>query len=296
METYEAKLAAADSGDKIKNLELLEFIRREKLRVPDVCVKVGQELIARGGLGDALWTVYEQTLLAALDVNDENLADKCFLALKNKFPESSRVLRLEGMLMEAQGKYAQADALYKDILTKNPANMLVMKRQVALLKAQGRTEDAIAKLNEILRCFQTDASGWSELSELYLSIGNYKNAAFCYEELILLNPLDAFNHVRLAELYMTIGGQDNLRVARKHFAHALDLNGTNTRGYVGLAMCTMTIAVTKTGRPDKEDKELNARLHELAVNKLKKIYAENPTADIVNAALESTTTIMEEQH
>ncbi|OQR90687.1 hypothetical protein ACHHYP_05324 [Achlya hypogyna] len=296
METYEAKVAAAATGDREKGLELLEFIRREKLRAPDESVKVGRALISRGGLGDQAWTVYEQTLLAALDIHDLDLVDSCFLALKKKFPESSRVLRLEGMIMEAQGKYAQADALYKEILAKNPANMLVQKRQVALLRAQGRTEDAIVKLNAVLRCFQTDAAGWCELSDLYLSLGNYKHAAFCYEELILLNPLDAFNHTRLAELYVTIGGNDNLRAARKHFAHALELNGNNTRSLVGLVMCTTAIASTKSGRPDKEDRDLNSRLHQYAVAKLQGVYSELPTAALVNGVLQTTAATFEEQH
>ncbi|KDO28497.1 hypothetical protein SPRG_06736 [Saprolegnia parasitica CBS 223.65] len=294
MDVYEAKLAAAAHGDREKGLELLEFVRKEKLRVPDVVVKVGQALVARGGLGDALWTIHEQVLIAALDLGAMDVVDSTFLALKNKFPDSSRVLRLEGMIFEAQGKYAQADALYKDILAKNPANMLVMKRQVSLLRAQGRTEDAITKLNALLRCFQTDAGAWCELSELYLSLGNYKHAAFCYEELILLNPLDALNHTRLAELYVTIGGLDNLRTARKHFAHALDLNAQSTRGLVGLVMCTSAIASTKTARPEKDDRELNARLHQFALQKLRGVYAELPTAAAVNAALTSTTAAFDE--
>jgi hypothetical protein len=66
-----------------------------------------------------VWTVYEQVFIAALDEHDQKLADKCLTvrmpgilrrilltkevivcqALKQKFPSSARVGRLEGMLL-----------------------------------------------------------------------------------------------------------------------------------------------------------------------------------------------------
>ncbi|CAK4086263.1 unnamed protein product [Aphanomyces euteiches] len=285
MELYKQKLDAAAKGDRASSLELLEFIRKEKIRAPDVCVKVGQKLIANGGLSaDNLYTVYEQTLLAALDINEQDLVDKCIEALKSKFPDSSRVQRLELMILEARGNFSQADAFYKDMLTKNPSNMLIMKRQVAIYKAQGKIDDAIAKLNALLKNFQTDAGSWIELAELYLAGGNYVKAAFCFEELILTNPLSAFYHERLAEIYITIGGVDNLKLARKHLAHSIELNDTNNaRALMALIMCTSTLASLKL-KVEKEEKDLNKRLHQLAVSKLHTAYNQNATEEVVSIA------------
>ncbi|KAF0717439.1 Aste57867_2292 [Aphanomyces stellatus] len=288
MDVFTKKLEAASTGDRESCLDLLEFMRKEKVRAPEVAMKVGQKLISGGGLSaDSLYTIYEQTFLAALDVNDTDVQDSCILALKKKFPDSSRVQRLELMLLEANGKFSQADAFYKDMLVKNPSNMLVVKRQVAIYKAQGKIDDAIGKLNELLKNFQTDAGSWVELADLYLSVGNYTKAAFCFEELILTNPLNAFYHERLAEVYMSIGGVDNLKIARKHLAHSLELNETG-RGLMALIMCTSSLAALKS-RQEKDDKELNQRLHQYAVTKLQAAYRAKASEDIASIADEVIT-------
>ncbi|RHY07764.1 hypothetical protein DYB37_005893 [Aphanomyces astaci] len=283
MDLYTAKVEAAASGDRKSCVDLLEYVRKEKIRVPEISLKVGKKLIADGGLSsDVLYTVYEQTILAALDLNDLDVVSSFIPVLKSRFPDSSRVLRLELMVLEANGKYSQADAFYRDMLQKNPSNMLIVKRQVAILKAQGKIDEAIEQLNKLLKNFQTDAGAWSELADLYLTVGNYTKAAFCFEELILTNPLNAFFHERLAEIYITIGGYDNLKVARKHLAHSLELNDTNNaRALMALVVCTSTLATLKT-KADKDDRELNQRLHQFALTKLKGSYNAQANSDVTS--------------
>ncbi|KAF1777110.1 Tetratricopeptide repeat [Phytophthora cactorum] len=240
-------------------LELLHYVRKEKLRESQAVASVGKLLVTKHswGLGDELWGVYEQTFIAALDLHDDELAETCLKALQTKFPGSSRVARLEGMQLEQRGEFAKALALYAELLEANPANALVLKRKIAVLKAQKKTADVITALNEFLRSFGTDQAAWAELGETYLSMGAYRYAAFCYEELVLLNPMDAISHSRLGDIYSTIGGLDNLLTLNKK---------QNLRAYFALVTCTKAIAAQRGYRADQDDDGMNERLQKFAAN------------------------------
>uniref|UniRef100_K3WPG1 ER membrane protein complex subunit 2 n=1 Tax=Globisporangium ultimum (strain ATCC 200006 / CBS 805.95 / DAOM BR144) TaxID=431595 RepID=K3WPG1_GLOUD len=263
--------------------ELLQYVRKEKLRVPRVVAKFGSLLIQNYSwrLGSDIWAVYEQVFVAALDLHDDELAGP----LKAQFPKSSRVARLEGMQLEQRGEYAKAEEIYDEVLKGNPANALMSKRKIAILKAQKKTQDMIVALNDYLRNFQTDQAAWLELAETYLSIGAYRYGAFCYEELILLNPMDAIFHSRLADIYSSIGGLDNLCVARKHYSHSLEINKhKNVRGYIGLLACTKAIAAHRNYKPEADDAGLNERVQKFALDYLAQHYASNASSDIADIA------------
>jgi hypothetical protein len=102
---FEQKLAAAESsGARDRGLELLHYVRKEKLREPQAVARVGKLLVTKHswGLGDecafnraetadmslyyscinalpcvrcTVWSVYEQTFVAALDLHDDELAE-----------------------------------------------------------------------------------------------------------------------------------------------------------------------------------------------------------------------------
>ncbi len=158
---------------------------------------------------------------------------------------------------------------------------MVWKRWVSLAKAQGDLPEAIKRCNEYLQVFQADPnavrekekerafrlnpshtrflslltpppqlffSQWQELAELYLRTGHPSEAAFCYEELILGSPANFAFHAALAEVYVAVGGVESLRLARKHFAQALELHGgENLRALYG--MCTVWFWEGSTLRP-----------------------------------------------
>ncbi|TYZ58052.1 hypothetical protein PybrP1_012705, partial [[Pythium] brassicae (nom. inval.)] len=188
---------------------------------------------------------------------------------------------------EQRGDYAQAEALYEDVLQENSANALVSKRRIAVLKAQKKTQEVILALNEFLRSYQTDQAA----VQTYLSIGAYRYGAFCYEELVLLNPMDAIFHSRLADIYTTLGGLDNLLMARKHYAHSLGINKhMNVRAYVGLLACTKAVAAHRSYKPDADDGGMNARVQQLALDYLTQHYASHAPAEIAAAATTAFTT------
>lgn len=110
-----------------------------------------------------------------------------------------------------------------------------MKRQIAVQKGMGNIETACSLLDTYLQIWMADIEAWSELANLRLSLGQYTQAAYCFEELILAHPLSHALHTKYAEVLYTMGGIENFRLARKYFAHALELNdSTNTRALWGL--------------------------------------------------------------
>ena len=121
-----------------------------------------------------MWALYEQVLVASLDVGDTETAKKCLIKLNVQFPGSSRVKRAEGMILESTGEFEGALKIYDEILEKNPTNLLILRRKVCVHKAKGDISLTISALNSILEINASDVSIWIELSEIYLSISNYE--------------------------------------------------------------------------------------------------------------------------
>ena len=48
-----------------------------------------------------VWSVYEQVMIAALDLGDDELIHKNMQKLKQKFPKSQRVERLQGSIVKS---------------------------------------------------------------------------------------------------------------------------------------------------------------------------------------------------
>nr|CCA24292.1 conserved hypothetical protein [Albugo laibachii Nc14] len=285
---YLQKLQAAEkSGGYDRYVDLLTIIRKENKRAPHIVLKYGTILIEQHAyrLGDTLWTTYELVFLAAIDTDQIETAEMCLKKLTDRFSNSARVERLIGMFAEVKGEYTNALEIYDKILQENPANALVMKRKIAVLKAQEKTQEVIMALNAFLKTYQTDQAAWLELAETYLVRGSYAYAGFCYEELLLLNPADSAYHVRLADIYCTIGGIKNLRSARKHYAHALQINKQyNARAFYGLIVCTASIAADKKQLQDPDDAALNTRVREYAIKQLQQRYQHQAPEDISGIA------------
>ena len=118
---YKEALRAADaSSSTASRRALLKIMRVGKVRAPQVVLRHGGALLASwsaaSALGDEVWTVREQVLLAALDANDAGTAARQLEALDTKFPGSSRVRRLLGMAHEQRGEFREASEVYADML------------------------------------------------------------------------------------------------------------------------------------------------------------------------------------
>uniref|UniRef100_A0AAQ4RB64 ER membrane protein complex subunit 2 n=1 Tax=Gasterosteus aculeatus aculeatus TaxID=481459 RepID=A0AAQ4RB64_GASAC len=145
--------------------------REDNCRNSEQIVDVGDELISEHSskLGDDVWIIYEQVMIAALDCSRDDLALTCLQELRKQFPDSHRVKRLSGMRLEALERYDEANKHYDAILQDDPTNTAARKRKISILKAQGKSAEAIRELNEYLEQFVGDQEAWHELSELYIN-------------------------------------------------------------------------------------------------------------------------------
>uniref|UniRef100_A0AAR2JM81 ER membrane protein complex subunit 2 n=1 Tax=Pygocentrus nattereri TaxID=42514 RepID=A0AAR2JM81_PYGNA len=218
--------------------------REENYRNSEQIVDVGEELINEHAskLGDDIWIIYEQVMIAALDCSRDDLAWSCLQELKRQFPDSHRVKRLAGMRLEALERYDDANKLYDSILQDDPTNTAARKRKISILRAQGKSSEAIRELNEYLEQCVCVTYLFRYVLFLSSALSSYAKAAFCLEELMMTNPHNHLYCEQYAEVKYTQGGLENLELARKYFAQALKLNNRNMRALFGLYMSASHIA------------------------------------------------------
>eukprot|EP00011_Vannellida_sp_DIVA3-517-6-12_P002032 CAMPEP_0114617964 /NCGR_PEP_ID=MMETSP0168-20121206/7465_1 /TAXON_ID=95228 ORGANISM="Vannella sp., Strain DIVA3 517/6/12" /NCGR_SAMPLE_ID=MMETSP0168 /ASSEMBLY_ACC=CAM_ASM_000044 /LENGTH=285 /DNA_ID=CAMNT_0001829109 /DNA_START=30 /DNA_END=884 /DNA_ORIENTATION=+ len=249
--------------------EALAQIATARLHRPALVVEYASELLKRGGLGDAEWAVQEQLATAALHVGAHGTAAAAVAALGRRFGGASlRVARLEGMCLEAAGRFEQARRHYGDMLGASPTNQLVLKRRICVEEALGNRAEAIVQLCEYLDVYMGDEAAWLHLASLYEAVPSLQRAAFCFEELLLIAPFNYHYHTRYAEVLQSIGGVDNLLTARRYYSHSVSLRKT-PRALFGLLTCCKAVAGTRAGRGAKD----NERLLALAREQLATAYA-----------------------
>ncbi|KAK2095399.1 hypothetical protein P7K49_026815 [Saguinus oedipus] len=112
--------------------------REENSRNSEQIVEVGEELINEyaSKLGDDIWIIYEQVMIAALDYGRDDLALFCLQELRRQFPGSHRVKRLTGMRFEAMERYDDAIQLYDRILQEDPTNTRCVTQSPFILRSQ----------------------------------------------------------------------------------------------------------------------------------------------------------------
>lgn len=240
---------------KNDHLGVLRYIRAHELRQPTTVIThglalLGEQLNLSTALDDgSRAAALEQICLAAIDVNDHVLAERCLDRLKsspaftseNKVEgglakDSDRYRRLLARCLEAANDFEAALTLYDQMLKRNPSNLVALQRKYCVLRSQkeSSTEDIINALNQYLGQQLSDVGAWYEMSKLRLSLADFQGASYALEQVILGSPLDADLHRELAEVYATIGGLENLTLARKHMAQALELEPANLRAQFGL--------------------------------------------------------------
>lgn len=226
------------------HLNVLRYLRIHQIRQPETAVEHGIALLGpnvSNKMSDEMvrLAVLEQVLLAAIDVHNMGLAEKCLGEIRNSGidKESVRFRRLLARCLEADGDGTEAQQIYDSLLQENPANLLALKRNYCILKAQvGKETESMQALNQVLQQNYSDTAAWYEMAQLRLELGDYKGAAFSLQEVLLAVPTDSKIHCELAECYATIGGLENCLLARKHMAQALELDPCNRRAQFGLVV------------------------------------------------------------
>jgi tetratricopeptide (TPR) repeat protein len=262
---YEALVARASTGNTSAATELLQFMRMHRIHQPEVVVLHGGRLLtsSQGKLGSELWTVLEQVLLAAAELDAAPWRDYCLQKLVKRFPSSLRVERLKGICAESKADWAQAKEIYQKILKDKPEDCPSQKRLIAMHKQRGKLAEAIEACNTYLETFSTDAEVWHELAELYIEAGSLQRALFCYEELLVSNPRSMYHVLVYAELAYSTG---DFELARKYFSLAAYLDGTNLRALWGLAACNMVLV-----EKDKTNEKMG-QLQTFTMDRLKAAY------------------------
>lgn len=248
--------------------------RDEGYRNSEEIADLGENLLKdySSKLGDETWVLLEQVCIASFDCNRLQLAERCLEALEKQFPKSKRVMKLRGMLYEADGQYDLANRIYDELLEADPANLQVQKRKIAMLKEQNKIEETIAQLNKYLEDFLGDQEAWMELCELYIRQQEFSKAAFCMEELILSHPHNHLYHQRYAEIHYTIGHQENMQRAKKYFAQALKLDPNNVRALYGLYLAATNIS---SGKISADEKRKNQSLSAWTADQLVELFDMN---------------------
>ncbi|KAF7277817.1 hypothetical protein GWI33_009233 [Rhynchophorus ferrugineus] len=228
------------------------------------------------GLGNEKYLILEQVYVAALDCHAFNVSKRCIEILREEFPKSLRVRKLEAMYFEANEEYDKALDLLNAIIKVDESNSAARKRKVAVFKAQGKIVDAIKELTDYLKIFMTDADAWQELSELYIAENDFNKAAFCVEELILHNPHNHLLHQRYADIKYTQGGIENFEQAKSYYSQALRMNPKNMRALYGLYLTTL--ALSTSSKSSVQKKKESSKMAEWTLKQISKKYAE---ADVV---------------
>lgn len=243
-----------------EHLNVLRYIRVNQLREPELVMKHGKALLGpefSRKISDemARLAALEQICLAALDQQMHSEAEVCLKRLKEAgiAKDSIRFRLLLARCVEAAGDLSGADLIYDDLLKENPANLLARKRKYCVLRAQpGKVLEAAEALNDYLQQNYADTAGWRELALLRMELGDYKSAVFCLEEVLMGSPSDAKVHCEVAECYATVGGMENLLLARKHMAQALELEPSMKRAQFGLVSVSNAYLLEIDGLSQKE--------------------------------------------
>mmetsp|Transcript_5397 Transcript_5397/g.8837 ORF Transcript_5397/g.8837 Transcript_5397/m.8837 type:complete len:299 (+) Transcript_5397:65-961(+) len=223
---------------KKDHLNVLRYIRVHQLREPEIVTEHGALLLGgkdlKRRLSDesARLAALEQIALAALDLQNHELAETCLNQIRTvvgKDPARFRILLAR--CLEAASDKDGALVIYDELLQSNPSNLMALKRKYCLAES---TEDRVAALNAYLQQNMADSAGWYEMAKLRSTMGDFGGASFALEEVVLGCPIDAQLHVQLAECYATTAGMENLVLARKHMAQAVELDPTNKRALFGL--------------------------------------------------------------
>ena len=271
----------------------------------------GRSMIADPDAKPAMdkWSGLEKDALAALARGDVAAAERDVQKLQAKFGEDScRVSTLQGQVLEAQGRFKDAEALYERLSAGNPGNQVVRKRLAVVHRQLSGEGKFVKTVQEHLDTFAQDVEAvrlrdgcrvfWREshvvfcvrvsvcpcvrvsvcvhparqhleLADVFIGRNELDKAQAALEQCVLCDPFNATYHTRLGEVLLSMGGE-HVHLARKHFAAGVKY-GDSARALVGLALSSGP-AVRRVPDP-----ETAAKLHTVATTKLKEQYDAAPS-------------------
>jgi len=237
--------------------DALRDIRKYGLQRPEEVVKYAIPLLRDSAhkLGNEEWLVREQLVMAGLDIYDARIVSTHFDAIKGRFPNSKRTLKLKATVLEGQGHFENEEKILKAILKDEPTDVVARKRRVAMLKSQGRHDQAIAALNTYLRCFMADEEAWLDLANMYIRAGLIEQAVFCLEDVLLADRYNMHMFTKYADAMYT---QGDYITAKKYYVYSLSISSgvRNIRALFGLCQACSVLEITKAAVPQTQNQRL----------------------------------------
>ena len=280
---------AAPNLDSFAALARASKSRALHSQVISYCTKLAQSSKSQSEEG---WAAREMLIKAYLDEGQIEKAVELVKELRNRFgSKSQRVSLLEGITLEAQGKWESAEKLYEDILNTNWNNLSVAKRLVALKRSKGDFAAASKQLNTLLTDNQADVELWLEMCDLQMTLGAFEQALYCAEEILVSNPHSYLSNCLYADLLLTCARSSSAEPlktkwtadSRSYYSQSLVLRGEQgySRAAWGLLLC---VKAKKASGKEQAD-ELDEKLKVKAAGILRNIYSKSPMRDMVDPVI-----------
>ncbi|KAI8902394.1 hypothetical protein BC833DRAFT_573362 [Globomyces pollinis-pini] len=183
-----------------------------------------------------LYSIFDQLLVASVHTGDIPRAKLYLTSLENAFPKSSaRLIKLQGLILEANGKFDEAIQLYETVLRSDLEFMDISKRRIMCFIAKNDHKLAIDTLVFYLDIYMQDTDAWVTLANLYTLKGFYHQAAYCWEELLILRPRQHLYMLKYADL---MAGIEKLDVALKFYCGVIELVKDSVHAWYGIRTIT----------------------------------------------------------
>jgi tetratricopeptide (TPR) repeat protein len=168
-------------------------------------------------------------------------------------PRDAKHLLAQANKSIAQGAYADAIALYEDIIKLSPRQSTAFNNLGAALSHMGRYEEARGYFHQAIKIKPDFADPHSNIGTVLLLKGQYAEAESFLRHALKLNPrfVDARINLGLALAFL-----NRLREAKSHFEKALKFEPRNADALVGMALIAKT-----EGSFDQADAALSRALH-----------------------------------
>jgi protein O-GlcNAc transferase len=142
-----------------------------------------------------------------------------------------------------EGKWEQAEKIYKEILKVEPNNFYALQYLGVLNIQYKHFDSAIQYIKKALQSKPDDSHAYYNLGIAFGGIGHLDEALICYQNAIRLNPANSDAYVNLGIIYKEKGA---LEYAALNFQNALQLNPNHFGAYNNLG-----IVLKEKGRLDE---------------------------------------------
>lgn len=288
-------------------LSILKRINMNKMLSPRAVLQLALNVLHGGsGMYEAeQMQTYELVVVDALLSGQRDVAKEYLTKLEKRFGmKSNRIMSLQGLYLESEGKIAEAKRTYGEILKTEPGNSFCVQRLSAMEKAQGNLREAARMLeNDLvytdennekhtyLQIHRMDVNAFRELSKLFYELNDLDKAIYYAEEEILFNNDSYILHCRLGELLYQ--KKDYVKSVSS-FAYSLLMNPSpnNSRAAYGLRQSTAKLLnAHRSGSlriPDDTAVKFTEELHEMIAEKLLAMYRDSPLLPVVEQYIDKT--------